>query len=169
MAEEFASHGIVFAFLYTREAHPGENAAHHECFDDKITAARRMVERWDIRRPMLVDSLDGNVHRAYGSLPNMTWIINRAGTVIYKANWTDARSIRLAVEQLVYEKEVKQAKGRLAPFRVWWRPQRSNERPPFMQGLVENGPRAVDEFIEAVRHTGGDLAASRLEAWRDQD
>jgi hypothetical protein len=28
-----------------------------------------------IRRPLLVDDLDGAAHRAYGSLPNMTWVI----------------------------------------------------------------------------------------------
>ena len=126
-----------------------------------------MVEKWDIRRPMLVDALQGPVHRAYGMLPNMTYLINRLGRVVYRADWTDATSIEIACAQVVREKEAKRDGKRLAPFTVEWRPQRVNERDPFMAGLAENGPKAVDEFIDALRAVHGDSAVKDLVAWRD--
>ena len=66
-----------------------------------------MVEKWDIERPMLVDAFEGPVHRAYGMLPNMAYLINRLGRVVYRADWTDATSIEIACAQLVREKEAK--------------------------------------------------------------
>ena len=35
-------------------------------------------------RPILVDSLDGACHRAYGSMPSMSWVIDRGGRPVYK-------------------------------------------------------------------------------------
>jgi len=39
-----------------------------------------------------VDDLAVTVHRAYGLMPNMTWVIDRGG-VAYKANWTSAANV----------------------------------------------------------------------------
>lgn len=75
-----------------------------------------MVERWKIERPMLVDDLAGTLHRAYGSLPNMTYIVSTAGTVMYRASWTDARSIRLALDEIIYERALRRAGTRITPF-----------------------------------------------------
>jgi len=158
---------LQFAFVYTREAHPGERWPHHAKFEDKLDHARQMVEKWDIRRPMLVDALEGPVHRAYGLLPNMAYLVNRLGRVVYRANWTDATSVEIACAQVVREKEAKRARQRLAPFTVEWQPQRINERDPFMEGLAENGPKAVDEFIDAIRGVHGDKAVRDLVDWRD--
>ena len=71
-------------FIYSREAHPGEDVPHHDSFEDKLASARLLAEETGIRRDILVDDLDGTVHRAYGLMPNMTWVIGRGGRVAYK-------------------------------------------------------------------------------------
>jgi hypothetical protein len=47
--------------------------------------------------PLLVDDLKGTVHRAYGEMPNMVYIIDKQGKVVYKAMWTDHAEIETVV------------------------------------------------------------------------
>ncbi len=157
---------VAFVFVYTREAHPGEKTPAHASMSDKLRRAREMVQRFDIRRPMLVDDLDGTLHRAYGSLPNMSYLVATGGTVTYRANWTDARTVEMAVEQLLHERAARRDRARLAPYYMEMQPQRINERAPFMEALLElAGVRAVDEFIAAIGHSYGDAAAGPLRRW----
>ena len=156
-----------FAFIYTREAHPGERWPHHGSFEQKLDQARQMVAKWSIRRPMLVDDMEGTVHRSYGSLPNMAFVVDRGGRLVYKADWTDAVTIGLATRQLLDERKGRSERRAFAPYSVEWQPQRVNEREPFMEGLLEAGPRAVEEFIAAVRNVRGELAARSMQTWWD--
>jgi hypothetical protein len=45
-------------FIYTREAHPGENVGHHDSFGRKLAWARLLAEEAGIGRAILVDDLD---------------------------------------------------------------------------------------------------------------
>jgi hypothetical protein len=56
----------TFLVLYTREAHPGEVTGEHRSVQDKHAAARRLVAEEPIKRAVLIDDLEGTVHRAYG-------------------------------------------------------------------------------------------------------
>ena len=169
MAKEFAQDDIQFIFLYTREAHPGDNKPHHSSMEQKLRYALDFVEMWGIERPMYVDDLDGPVHRAYGTLPNMTWIINRAGHIVYKADWTDKRTVRAAMEQLVAERNLQQASTRLTPYHVYWQPNRENPTVEFVGGLYDvSGERAVKEFIAAHRQTNGEGAATMVQRAAEQ-
>jgi len=165
MARVFAPEEVRFAFLYVREAHPGENRPAHASMEDKVGAARQMIERWHMERPMLVDSFEGDLHRAYGLLPNMTWIIDRRGRVVYKASWTDGRTIRQAAEQLRFEEAHRDEHTPLLPYEVEWRPARPAARVAFLEGLLGNGPRAVREYIEAVEYTLGRSSGRALRDW----
>ena len=49
---------------------------------------------------MLVDDLQGAVHIAYGSLPNMVYIIDKSGKIVYKAMWTDHEEIASVLANL---------------------------------------------------------------------
>ena len=79
IAERYAADDVGSIFLYTHEAHPGENYPHHTSLAQKYDHARALRDELGVSRPILVDSLDGACHRAYGSMPNMTWIFSRAG------------------------------------------------------------------------------------------
>ena len=169
MAKEFAEQGVNFVFIYTNEAHPGDDKPHHTSMEQKIQHARDMAEMWSMERPMLVDDLDGPLHRAYGSLPNMAWIINSAGRIVYKADWTDHRTIRPAVEQLITERDLRRERERMTPYAVEWMPNRSNDRIAFMGGLLDvPGERAVDEFVAASANAIGEEAAKAAKTAADE-
>jgi hypothetical protein len=125
-----------------------------------------MAKRFDITRPMLVDDLDGTVHRAYGSLPNMTYIV-RAGTIIYRADWTDVRTVAMVLDQMAYQKESLRARTRMNPYYLEWVPMREADSESFLEILVEvAGTRAVDEFIAAFDHTYGARSTKDMKSWR---
>src|SRR5262249_19330402 len=83
------------------EAHPCENVPSHDCFERKLACAALFREEAGIGRDILVDDLDGAAHRAYGLMPNMTWVIGRGGRVAYKANWTSAMNVEAFLERLL--------------------------------------------------------------------
>lgn len=126
-----------------------------------------MHARFDMRRPMLVDDLEGSVHTAYGLLPNMTWIVER-GRILYKASWTDERTIAAALEHWTWEREESAAKRRLTPYWLEWAPKRNMEREVFMAAMLDvAGPRAVEEFISAIEATRGERAGRSMRQWWD--
>jgi hypothetical protein len=53
-----------------------------------------------IQNPLLVDDLEGSVHLCYGSMPNMIYIIDKNGKIVYKAMWTDHQEIASVLENL---------------------------------------------------------------------
>ena len=113
MAEEFADRAHSL-FIYTREAHPGEIYPHHTSIEQKFQYAADFREA-GLERPILVDSLDGHVHRMYGALSNMTWIVDHTGIVSFKASWTDAVDIRTALEETLRVREIRRESGRASP------------------------------------------------------
>ncbi|MBF6590230.1 MAG: hypothetical protein IVW57_06815 [Ktedonobacterales bacterium] len=151
LAADFAPRGFTSLFLYTREAHPGEILPHHASFAEKLAMARRFRDEQGVGRRILVDGLDGAVHRAYGTLPNMTWIILRGGTLAYKAAWTAAADVRDAMEGVARLAELRQRGGRLAPFWTERLGYRVVDQAAFNAGLVRNGPKAVAEFEAFMR------------------
>ncbi len=125
-----------------------------------------MVEKWGLRRPMWVDDLQGSTHTAYGRLPNMVYLLRRRGRIYYRANWTDARTLRVVLEQLCFEQVERKARRRMTPFYAEWEAERVNDRPAFLEGMLQGGgERAVREFIDAARHLWGPSGAGPLERW----
>jgi hypothetical protein len=152
-------------FVYVREAHPGERLPHHESMNRKLQHARLFRDRWSVRRLILVDNLDGSLHRAYGTLPNMTYIVSAAGRVAYRADWTDAHSIEWVLEYLRHESVEKSTKRRVAPFYAELAGHRSAIDYPrvFVEGLAQaGGVRAVEEFITAVERGRGKAEADPM-------
>lgn len=145
-------------FVYTREAHPGEDVPHHDTFDRKLAHARLLRDELGITRPILVDDLAGSGHLAYGGLPNMSWVIGRGGRILYKADWTSARNVEAFVERHKADRASPSGRAgvraRYATEQVEFR----NTDPEFFwKRLERNGPRAVAEFRRAEEFwkTGG--------------
>lgn len=97
---------VHFLFVYTREAHPGELIPTHTSFEQKVRQAQMLRDR-GMNRQMVIDTLNGDVHRLYSGLSNMSWILDHTGRVAYKASWTDSADIRIALEETVMLRERK--------------------------------------------------------------
>ena len=89
---------VVFLVIYVREAHPGERLHQHKSFDEKLTAARMLKPRYSEHRRVLVDSHDGDFHRAYGAMPNILYVIRPDGTIHYRCNWATPERLRDALD-----------------------------------------------------------------------
>jgi hypothetical protein len=149
VADRFSEQGVGSIFLYTHEAHPGENYPHLTSMEEKFDHARDLRKKLNVTRRILVDALDGACHRAYGSMPNMTWIFNRAGIPVYKSDWTDAKSVEMAIAYYLDVNERRSAGDRLGPFKVERIDYRNHDREAFFAGLARAGQKAVDEFRAA--------------------
>lgn len=137
-------------FIYTREAHPGENVPQHDSLDQKLAHARLLRDEIGIRRPILIDDLAGTVHRRYGTMPNMTWVIDRGGQVAYRANWTSAANVEAFLTRYLAAKNDR-SHGPISRYETEQLEFRQADRDKFFQRLLRNGPRAVTEFREAMK------------------
>jgi hypothetical protein len=94
----------------------------------------------------------------------MTYIVSGAGTIVYRAAWTDERTIETALQQFVFERG--QRERPLMPYYLEWAPNRVVDRAAFMEGLISiPGPRAAREFVEAMAHAQGETVAAPLRRW----
>jgi hypothetical protein len=149
LAERYADRGVGSIFLYTHEAHPGEHYPHLTSLEQKFRHARALRDMLGVTRPILVDALDGACHRAYGSMPNMSWIFTQSGVPVYKADWTDVHSVENAIEYFLNVIERRRSGERLAPFRVERLDYRIQDQAAFYKGLERNGPKAMREYRAA--------------------
>jgi len=145
MAIRYADRSVRSVFVYTNEAHPGENYRHHTSMDGKRHNARAFQAEFGLKRDILLDDLAGTAHRAYGTLPNMTWIIGQGGIVHYRAAWTDARDLENALKATM-DGMSRRIKDKLVPFyseRWAWR---TRDDDAFRGRLANGGPQAVSDF-----------------------
>jgi hypothetical protein len=149
IADRYSNQGIGSIFLYTHEAHPGEYYPHLTSMEMKFRHATALRDILGVTRLIYVDALDGACHRAYGSMPNMSWIFARSGVPVYKSDWTDTHSVQNAVEYFLDVTERRRSGERAAPFRVERLDFRRQDQEGFYKGLERNGPKAVREFREA--------------------
>jgi len=90
---------VEFLTVYVREAHPGSRQGPSTTLDEKVELARRTKLEYRDPRKFLVDSVDGELHRAYGSWPNMVYVMNPEGKVIYRCDWAFPHLIENVLEQ----------------------------------------------------------------------
>ncbi len=150
LAKKYKRHKVASIFIYTHEAHPGEYYPHHRTMEQKIQHALAFKDIFNIERPVLVDRLSGDCHISYGSMPNMSWILDRRGRPLYKADWTNSASIESALENLVKPNKLHGAQKNRTPFNVHRMEFRTGNLTAFLKALERNGPKAVREFKEQM-------------------
>ena len=78
---------VKFAVIYIREAHPGSKIPAHTDGANKAHNAQALKNKEPENRMVLVDTLGGELHEKLGLLPNMAYVIDKDGTVLYRADW----------------------------------------------------------------------------------
>jgi hypothetical protein len=165
MALAYEPQGFTFLFVYTREAHPGENYGPHRSMEQKLAHARAFRERGHIARPILVDDPVGTGHKLYGSLPNMTYILGRGGRVLFRADWTDPPTIEMFLTYLLRVRARRRSGERLAGFYAEFVGYRDVDPAKFQQGLEVAGPQAIADYARAMqRWTSQGSPPSRIDA-----
>ena len=85
------------------------------------------------------------MHTAFGLMPNMSWVLGRGGTILYKAMWSSAARIGEFLER----QQAQPTGLAYAPFHTEQLELRRRDGDAFERGLARNGPRAVSEFARA--------------------
>jgi len=152
MAREYAEKGFTFVFVYTREAHPGENYGAHRSMEQKLAHARAFKEQDKIERHILIDDLVGTGHKLYGELPNMTYLVGRGGRVLFRSDWTDPPTIELVLNYLLNVRARRREGERLTPFYAEFVGYRKNDPAEFQERLKRAGQQAVDDFARMMQH-----------------
>lgn len=89
-----------FAILYVREAHPGLSRPKHSSIESKRENALALQNEDHEGREILLDSLEGTAHLAFGEFPNSVFIINKNGCVVFLADWNNPRATAKALKAL---------------------------------------------------------------------
>lgn len=151
--KSYRSRGFEFFIIYVREAHPGENFPHHVSLDQKLLHATKLKELERVQIPILVDNLEGTTHKAYGLLPNMIYMIDREGVIVYKSDWTDARELEGMCESLIRLDEMKASQVPIirkgVSERLHWIPMDPNHREKIYR---RSGEKAIRDYFNAKGH-----------------
>ena len=101
LQKDFAARGVEFFLLYTRESHPAENYPAHGALAQKIAYARDLQRLESVEFPVIVDHLDGRIHRAYGVWPNALFVIHKDGRLMFRSNMANHGELRQYLEDLL--------------------------------------------------------------------
>jgi hypothetical protein len=83
---EYGDH-VQFLTLYVREAHPGEEQEQHHSYREKVQHARAFQDRDKLPWRIIVDDIEGSLHRALDEKPNAAFLTDREGVIVYRSLW----------------------------------------------------------------------------------
>jgi Iodothyronine deiodinase len=99
---QLQGHDIQFLIVYTRESVPGgERYQPHNSIEQKLAYAKDLQRLENVQFPVVVDTLEGDAHRAYGLWPSPVYVINKEGMIVYKASWLFPEELELVLRQLL--------------------------------------------------------------------
>lgn len=130
----------TFAVLYTREAHPGARRGAHRDRDDKLDAASQLVDQAGEWRTVVVDDLDGPLHRRLEGAPNSVTILDRDGRVRCYLHDNDPSAVAQVLEDLAAGRSPSVPHARFRP-----------PTPRTALGALRTGGKgAVRDFLRAL-------------------
>lgn len=149
--QEFQGQDVEFLLVYVREAHPGEHYPAHTTLEQKNRDAIALVRHEDMHTTVVLDDLEGTIHRAYGLQPNMLYVIDKGGRVVFRALWAEEGALRRTLIQIL----TGEREGHRTSFG-----ENLSILIPFLHGMGElsrvlgrAGPQAVEDFEHVVGRT----------------
>lgn len=104
LKDKYGKKGVEFVVVYVRDPHPGEPAFRQyvqpQTLEQRRQYAQELVQSRHMAATVVVDTMDDAVSQLFGSLPNMVYVIDRDGTIVYKATWTMAEKIDRVLDAL---------------------------------------------------------------------
>jgi hypothetical protein len=103
---------VQFLYLYTREPYAGavpgygwsmRDVHQPETYDERKQYASTCREEHMIDIPIMIDTMDGAVQKAYGNLPNCVVIIDREGRIAARKRWNDPLFVELTLRDMVID------------------------------------------------------------------
>ena len=102
---KYADRDVELIPVYVREPHAGEvgfrQYRNHENLDHKRSYAEELIEIKELTMPVAIDGMDQEVHAILGDLPNVVYVVDKTGTIVFKAPWIDAAEVDRVLADLV--------------------------------------------------------------------
>ena len=96
---------VEFVLMNVREAHPGERLPQPETVETKLEHARQLKQLYGVDLTVATDDIEGSLHRALDPKPNAAFLMDTAGTVIFRSLWaSDEAALTQALDDLVRDK-----------------------------------------------------------------
>ncbi len=107
MEQPAAEHAdsATFFNVWVREAHAGGNYPQPESVEQREQCARAFCDHQHPSSGVVMDDLEGTLHKLFGSMPNAVYALDARGRVAYRANWLDSREVRRVLERLTGSEE----------------------------------------------------------------
>jgi hypothetical protein len=90
----------TFLVIYVREAHPGERQRPHHSLAAKRSAAHKLAAEEALARRVLVDTVEGATHRAYGGAWNPVYVVDPEGRVCMRQAWNHPQDVAAVLHGL---------------------------------------------------------------------
>jgi hypothetical protein len=105
LKEKYGPRDVEFLAMYVREPHAGERGfpgyRNHESFEHKMEVARELKDLKQMTITLGVDDMSQEQHAAIGNLPNMAFVVDKDGKVVYANTWQHAEDIDEVLAKLV--------------------------------------------------------------------
>lgn len=98
---EFGPRDVDFFLLYVKESHPAEHYPHHTSMEQKTAYARELERLERPAFPVLVDRLDGDIHRRYGPRPVSLFVIHKNGLLVFRSTTAHPAQLRAFLHEIV--------------------------------------------------------------------
>lgn len=153
----------TFVLLYQHEAHAADS---DQAIDinspdfalskpttpaERIAAAKQAIDRLDLKNEtVLVDAWSDASSLSYGSLPNMTFLIDASGNLVAAYPWMDTGKVKLALDLLTAGKQLTpDLRGSVGPAK----PAQMDYADSAMDMTGMRGPQGIGIVIDRLKLT----------------
>ena len=109
---------IEFFTIYVREPHAGEarfwRYKQPTTMEEKLANARLLIRQKNMKMPVLMDGMDEAAHRRFGRLPNMVYVVDMKGRIVYKSMWTRHQELREFLKELLQTRDDSRSDQKMA-------------------------------------------------------
>lgn len=92
---------VRFVMVGVREAHPGDAVPQPKSLDEKLTHAMQLRDQHGFKFEVAVDDIDGTLHRALSPKPNSAYVLDKNGTILFRAKWAnDTEALAAALDAI---------------------------------------------------------------------
>ena len=92
---------VRFVMIDVREAHPGKAVPQPRGLDEKMAHAERLRDHHGFQFEVAVDDIDGTLHRSLSPKPNSAYVLDKDGTILFRAQWAnDTKALAAALEAI---------------------------------------------------------------------
>ena len=104
LKEKYSAEDVEFLIVYSIERHHGEPGYKEfslaENYEQKMAYARMLDQQ--VGLTIAVDGMDEHVLGLYGKVPNSAYVLDREGTIVFRASWAQSEKIEQVLDNLLH-------------------------------------------------------------------